>query len=74
MAGFTYILKNHLFEAEVAYNLRCKHGFYLPENFQTELQTPPTYFNLSYRFMFNTTIGIEKSWESGSTKETNSHA
>lgn len=69
LAGFTYNYENHLLEIGMTYNFRNKHSYYLSEDYKTEIELPKTYFALSYRYMFETTLSAEKSWESGKTAE-----
>lgn len=68
--GFTYDFKNHLFEATLMYDYTNKKDYYITPTQQSNITTPPIYLSFAYRYMFDTTIGSEKNWESGKTKAT----
>lgn len=65
LAGLTFNNKNHLVEVGGTLDYRNKQNYYISRTQQTQVSTPNLYAHLSYRFMFDTTIGAEKDWESG---------
>ncbi|MDP5139494.1 MAG: hypothetical protein NWP83_03380 [Spirosomaceae bacterium] len=67
MAGVTFNNKNHLVEIGATWDYRNKQDYYISRNQVAKITTPPLYAHLSYRFMFDTTIGAETDWESGRT-------
>ena len=67
ITGLTFNSKNHLFEAGLLWNYANKQDYFISQQQQVEVTTPPLYFNLSYRFMLETTLPAEKDWESGRT-------
>lgn len=67
ITGLTFNSKNHLFEAGLLWNYANKQDYYISQENIAEVTTPPLYFNLSYRFMLETTLPAEKDWESGRT-------
>lgn len=67
LVGLTYNNKNHLLEIGATWDYRNKQNYFISRTEQTKVITPPVYAHLSYRFMFDTTIGAEKDWESGKT-------
>jgi hypothetical protein len=69
MAGVTFNKKNHLVELGATWDYRNKQDYYISRNQVAKITTPPLYAHLSYRFMFDTTIGAEKDWESGKTEK-----
>lgn len=69
LSGLTFNRKNHLFELSVLYNYNNEIEYYLSENYQTTIQTPPVYASLSYKYMIETTLSAEKSWENGKAAE-----
>ncbi|MFK7949993.1 MAG: hypothetical protein AB8G11_20555 [Saprospiraceae bacterium] len=69
LSGVTFNRKNHLIELNLLYNYNNEIDYYLSENYQTTIQTPPIYASLAYKFMFETTLSAEQSWENGKTEE-----
>ena len=69
MAGFTFNHNQHLVEAGVSYMTRNENDYYLSEQVNSNLTIAPTFFSLSYRYMLDTTLGAEKSWESGNIEK-----
>lgn len=67
LAGFTLNKKAHLIELGVTWDYRNKQDYFISRTQQTKVNTSPLYAHLSYRFMFDTTIGAEEDWESGRT-------
>lgn len=67
MAGFTFNHNNHLLEAGVSYLSRNESAYYLSEDFKSDISIAPTFFSLSYRYMLDTSLSAERSWESGET-------
>lgn len=65
ITGLTFNTKNHLFEAGLLWNYANKQDYFITQEQEVEVTTPPLYFNLSYRFMLETTLPAEKDWESG---------
>ncbi len=72
VTGLTFNHKNHLLELSLTYNYDNELDYYLSRTVQGEVQTPPFYASLSYRFMLETTLSAEKSWEDGSTAKVTS--
>lgn len=69
LAGFTYNSSNHLIELGLAWNYRNQQDYYINRSQVEKINTPPLYANLSYRYMLETTLSAEKTWESGRTQE-----
>lgn len=69
LAGVTYNRKNQLFELGLAWNHSNERGYHISRALQQSIKTPPLYLNLSYRFIIDTTLGSEESWESGYTQK-----
>lgn len=69
LGGITFNSKQHLLELGVAWNYSNQKNYYISRNEIATINTPPIYATLSYRFMLETTIGVEKDWESGRTNE-----
>jgi hypothetical protein len=67
--GFTFNNNSHLLEVGLTYNYANKVEYYINKIQKTRIETPPLFATLSYRFMFETTLGAEKNWESGRTKK-----
>lgn len=67
MIGVTFNKKNHLVELGATWDYRNKQDYYISRTQTATVTTPPVYAHLSYRFMFDTTLSAEKSWESGRT-------
>lgn len=65
--GFTFNKKSHLFEIGATWDYQNKQDYYIERTQVIKVNSPPIYPHLSYRFMFDTTIGAEKDWESGKT-------
>ncbi len=69
LGGVTFNSKNHLIELGVAWNYTHQQDYYISQDIVESIGTPPLYASLSYRYMLETTISAEKSWESGRTEE-----
>ncbi len=69
LVGFTFNRKNHLVDIGLAWNYANEQSYQISRTTSVNIQTPPLYFNLSYRFMIETTLSAEKDWESGRTQE-----
>lgn len=69
LTGFTFNHKNHLLELAATWNYKNKQDYWISPSLQSEINTPPLFFSLAYRYLIETTIGAEKGWESGRTKE-----
>jgi hypothetical protein len=68
-SGFTFNLKNHLFELGASWNYAHKHSYSISRTQMETINTPPFFLSFSYRYMLETTLSAEKNWESGRTKE-----
>ena len=68
LTGITYKSKQHLFELRLAWNYKYQKDYYISRNQLEQINTPPIYTTLSYKFILDTTIGAEKKWESGQTE------
>lgn len=66
--GFTFNAKQHLLEIGLMYNYANRQDYYINRSTPIEVETPPMYLNLSYRYFLDTTLGAEKGWENGSTE------
>ncbi|MEM1323021.1 MAG: hypothetical protein AAGG75_22335 [Bacteroidota bacterium] len=69
LAGLTYNYNNHLVELGLMWNYNNDHTYYIAREVPVEVELPPIYFNISYRYMIETTLSAERGWESGRTKE-----
>jgi len=67
--GLTYNTKNHLIEAGLNWNYANTQSYYISRDQVSEIETPPIYFNLSYRYILETTLSAEPDWESGKTQQ-----
>jgi outer membrane protein W len=67
--GITFNSKNHLIEFGLTWNYRNQHDYYISRTQLAQINTPPVYATLSYRYMLETTLSAERNWESGKTKE-----
>lgn len=68
ITGITLNNKSHLIELGLAWDYRNMQDYYISISQLGRVNTPPLYAHLSYRFMFDTTIGAETDWESGRTE------
>lgn len=66
-SGLTFNHKSHLLEVGLTYNYANEEAYYISPTEQATIETPPLFATLSYRFMFETTLSAERSWESGQT-------
>lgn len=66
-SGLTFNHKSHLLEVGLTYNYANEEAYYINPTDQVTIETPPLFATLSYRFMFETTLSAERSWESGQT-------
>lgn len=69
LGGLTFNSKNHLVEIGLAWNYQNQQDYYISRSQMEKINTPPLYATFSYRYMLETTLGAEKNWESGRTKE-----
>lgn len=69
LGGLTFNSKSHLIELGIAWNYQNQHDYYISRSQIERINTPPLYATFSYRYMLETTLGAEKDWESGRTKE-----
>ena len=67
--GLTYNRKNQLMELGAAWNYSNERDYYLTRTRIEKIKMPPFLLSLSYRWMLDTTLGAEKNWENGRTKE-----
>lgn len=67
LAGLTYNSRNYLVELGMAWNYKNKQNYYVSRTQKEEIDTPPIYANLSFRYMLETTLSAEEDWESGRT-------
>ncbi len=69
LAGVSYMHKNKIIEAGITWNYANDQKYYLNRTeFQT-ISTPRLFASVALKFMFDTTVGAEESWESGRTKK-----
>lgn len=69
LGGLTFNSKNRLVEIGLAWNYQNQQDYYISRSQMEKINTPPLYATFSYRYMLETTLGAEKNWESGRTKE-----
>ena len=69
LAGMTFNSKQHLFELGLSWNYQNKQDYYILKDKVTPIEMAPIFATFSYKFMFETTIVLEKDWESGRTKK-----
>ena len=67
LGGLTYNSGSHLIELGLTWNYSHEQSYFLDREQIVDIQTPPIYLNLSYRYMMETTLSAEKNWESGKT-------
>ena len=67
LAGFSLMHQNMLVETGVTWNYANSQIYYLNRADFQSIQTPPLFASVALKFMFDTTIGAEESWESGRT-------
>jgi len=65
MAGALYNVKNHLFELGAVWHYNNTSTYAISRTESRSIETPPLYFTLAYKYMLETTLSAEKSWESG---------
>ena len=69
LAGFTFNRGSHLLELGATWDYNNKNSYYISRETAVTTATSPFYTHFSYRFMFDTTLGAEKDWDSGRTKK-----
>ncbi len=69
LAGLTWNRGSHLVELGVTWNYENTQKYYLDRAQFTDIMTPPVLGTISYKWMIDTTVGAEASWESGRTQE-----
>ena len=68
VGGFTFNYKNHLLETSLLWNYANQQDYFISRTVSSTVETPPLYFSVSYRFMLETTLSAEKSWENGTAQ------
>lgn len=68
-AGFTYNSENYLIELGCAYKFNTTHDYFISKSYVESISTPPFFASFSFRYMLETTLSAEQSWESGRTQE-----
>lgn len=68
LCGLTYLTKGHALEAGITYDYSNQLDYPTSRGTTGTVTTPRVLFTLSYRYMFDTTLGAEKDWDSGYTK------
>ncbi|MEO0470869.1 MAG: hypothetical protein AAF206_14675 [Bacteroidota bacterium] len=69
LTGLTFNTRQHLFELGVAWNYANSQDYFISRNQVENVDLPPLLGTISYKYMFDTTLGAEKGWESGQTKK-----
>lgn len=65
LLGFTLLKKNKLIELGVTYLPDNQLEYFISPEKSVQVELPAFQINLSFRFMLETTLSAEKSWESG---------
>lgn len=68
LTGLTFLRNNRLIELGLTYLPNNSMDYYISPEHKVQIDLPQFYLNLSYRFMLETTISAEPSWESGKMK------
>ncbi|MEM9324074.1 MAG: opacity family porin [Bacteroidota bacterium] len=68
LGGLTFNRGNHLVELSLTWNYQNSQDYYISDSESRSIDTPPLFASLSYRWMIDTTVGAEESWESGATQ------
>lgn len=58
-----------MIEAGISYNYAGSQDYYLSPDVASRVSLPRLWGNVSYKFVFDTTIGGERSWEDGTSQE-----
>ena len=69
VSGLTFQHKNKLLELGVGWNTFNEQQYYLSRDISRSIETPPFYVQASLRWVIDTTLDSEESWESGATKQ-----
>ena len=64
-AGLTFNKKQHLLELGILWNYNNTQAYHISRNKAVDITAPPIYASISYRYLLDTTLGAEESWESG---------
>lgn len=66
-SGLTFNHGSHLLELGLLYNYDNKIDYHISRTEEVTIETPPLLVSFSYRYMLETTLSAEPSWESGRT-------
>lgn len=66
-AGLVFNSKRHLFELGTGFVAQRALTYYIDKSTAVEVRTPSLWISFSYKFMFETTLGAERDWQSGKT-------
>ncbi|NQZ74736.1 MAG: hypothetical protein HRT61_01285 [Ekhidna sp.] len=69
LAGLSYMHKNKVVEAGITWNYANRQDYYFDRFTFRAIETPPLFASFALKFMFDTTVGAEDSWESGRTEK-----
>jgi hypothetical protein len=67
-AGITYTHGKHMLTFGATYNYQNAYSYYMSPSVQETVKPQPLFFSLGYKYMIETTLSAEKSWESGYTQ------
>jgi len=68
LGGLTYNSGSHLFELGFAWNYDNQQRYYVARGRAVDIETPPLFITLGYKFLLETTLSAERDWESGRTE------
>lgn len=68
IAGLVYNSGSHILELNAGWNYNNNIDYYISRSTVTQVSTPPIYASIGYKYLFDTTVGAEESWESGATQ------
>lgn len=69
MLGLTYNKGDYLVELGASWHYDNREDYFIARSTQAEIERPALYLNLSFRYLMDTTIPLESSWESGQSRE-----
>lgn len=67
--GFVFSYRNHMLEIGGGWMLHDHLSYYVSPTISRSLRMPGAWVSAGYRYMIETTLGAEKSWQSGRTKK-----
>ena len=69
VTGVTWAKGPHLVEVSTTWNYNNNQPYFISRAIESDIETPPIFLSIAYKWMVDTTLGAEENWENGKTKK-----